>query len=146
MPAALALYEPTTTISTLTATSAGSGGTIVVSNDTMTAVTWTSWNEEYTSAVSGGAATTLSLTTATGTASAARIWVAWNEQHTELMGSGTTSVTQVTSNADTWVVWNQSYLTGGNGVIQPRISNEEYQARQQRTAEERRLSEERYRA
>jgi hypothetical protein len=156
-----ALYEPT--ISTTTATTwrawnqshvvgtgAAGGGTIIVGNDSPTTVTWTSWNEQYTGAGGGGTASpSVILTNDSGTTTTARIWGSWNEQFGEPQGTGaaTVATTQVsiTSGTNTWVVWNRAYSASGSAVIQPRMSDEEYQAQLRRQEEESRLRLERLR-
>lgn len=158
--AAPALYDTSTTITSgaartwiawnqqhVTLTGAGGGGgTLVVANGGTTTITWTAWNDEYTASSTMPHAPTVSLTGGGGTAntSTVRIWTSWNEEYEGTTPALTNSVTS--SNANTWIRWNQTFSTSGVVTRDLQISNEEYQARQRQYAEDSRRREERYRA
>ncbi len=103
---------------------------MVITNDSISTFTWTSWNEEYT-ATSGTITTpTVSLTGAGGTASTVRIWTSWNQGY----GSGTQTITSP-----------NVHLANGSVARDVAISNEEYQARLRQQEEASRLRLERLR-
>jgi hypothetical protein len=125
-----------------------------LTSGTSTAVTstiWPTWNQQYTS-TTGGITTGTTVCGGAGAVSNSVIvvhadgeivkgWKSWNSTYVErTTATGTSGTTTLV--VDPWVVWVQladGTITGTLPSIQPRISEEEYQAR--RREEERRENE-----